>query len=498
MMTWLASDDQYLAANIPTGFGKSLLAMLLSHFSGRRTIYLTSTKGLQGQLISEFNRLGLIDIRGQNEYQCIQFPGTQVDRAPCKTGYVCPVRSECSYYSRLQSAQSAQIVVTNYAYWLSQLEYGGGLNQTATLAGHPDIQVAMNPPELLILDEAHMAGRALESFLSVQFDEYDRALLDWSHGWDYDRWRSETHRIIPDLEQEMATLRNRGQDGMDRSGELVRRFQHVQSMHIRAKRLSLAMHWIQQEDDDRVTWTPLWTKDYSHMLFRQIPKVMMMSAILTPKMVDNLGVKARWLEAPSPFPAENTPITHVKTVRVNHRATDEQMRMWAARVDDILSQRQDRKGIVFTVSYARAKYLREWSRYAHQMYTHHTRNVSEVVARFKEARAPAVLVSPSVTTGYDFPGEECEYVVVGKVPYPDTRAAIIKARVEEDRDWAGMLAMEVLVQETGRGTRSADDKCQVMVIDDSWHWWWPRYKHFAPKWFQDRVTSSVDHIPKPI
>jgi ATP-dependent DNA helicase DinG len=122
-----------------------------------------------------------------------------------------------------------------------------------------------------------------------------------------------------------------------------------------------------------------------------------------------------------------------------------------------------------------------------------------VVEKFKAAPAPAVLVSPSVTTGWDFPQEECEYIVVGKVPYPDTRGALIQARMADNRNWAAQLAMETLVQETGRGTRSADDKCQVLVIDDAWRWWWPKYKHFAPAWFQERVSGqSTDLIPQKI
>jgi Rad3-related DNA helicase len=234
------------------------------------------------------------------------------------------------------------------------------------------------------------------------------------------------------------------------------------------------------------------------MLFQQVPKIILLSAILTPHIVENLGIdKPQWIEAESPFPASNTPITHINTMRVDHRATDEMMMTWVRRIDDIIRGRQDKKGLVFTVSYARAKLLRENSRYKEQIFIHDTKNVREVVEKFKAAPAPAVLVSPSVTTGWDFPQEECEYIVVGKVPYPDTRGALIQARMADNRDWAAQLAMETLVQETGRGTRSADDKCQVLVVDDAWRWWWPKYKHFAPTWFQERVSRhSTDLIPQ--
>ena len=38
-----------------------------------------------------------------------------------------------------------------------------------------------------------------------------------------------------------------------------------------------------------------------------------------------------------------------------------------------------------------------------------------------------VLVSPSVSTGYDFPGRECEWQFICKVPFPDGRAKIQQA-----------------------------------------------------------------------
>jgi len=249
-----------------------------------------------------------------------------------------------------------------------------------------------------------------------------------------------------------------------------------------------------------VTWTPLWVKDHTSYLFQAVPKVILLSAILTPHIVENLGIAdPQWIEAESPFPASNTPITHINTMRVDHRATDDMMLTWVRRIDDIIRGRQDKKGLVFTVSYARAKLLKENSRYKDQIYIHDTKNVREVVDKFKAAPAPAVLVSPSVTTGWDFPEQECEYIIVGKVPYPDTRGALIRARMADNKDWAAQLAMETLVQETGRGTRSADDKCQVLVIDDAWRWWWPKYRGFAPKWFQERVSrQSVDLIPQQI
>jgi len=493
MMSFFNSPKQFLAASIPTGFGKSLLAMMTSWFADRRTVYLTSTKGLQSQLMADFSSMGLVDIRGQNEYECLLWPKTRVDQAPCKSGYDCKSKPLCPYYHRLDEAQKSKFVVTNYAYWLAQSIYSNGL------------QPQDKDTELLILDEAHLAGRSLESFLQISFGRYDKPTIQWHEGWDFHEWRLNCNRLTTQLREEATRLANQIRRASDIPGHLVEEHRRVTALlrkcealaHSRTDYVKEVHFWGQNEI---VTWTPLWVKDHTNLLFQQVPKVILLSAILTPHIVENLGIAdPQWIEAESPFPASNTPITHINTMRVDHRVTDEEMLTWVRRIDDIIRGRQDRKGLVFTVSYARAKLLRENSRYKDQIFVHDTKNVREVVDRFKAAPAPAVLVSPSVTTGWDFPQEECEYIIVGKVPYPDTRGALIRARMADNKDWAAQLAMETLVQETGRGTRSADDKCQVLVIDDAWRWWWPKYRHFAPKWFQERVSrQSVDLIPQMI
>ena len=171
--------------------------------------------------------------------------------------------------------------------------------------------------------------------------------------------------------------------------------------------------------------------------------------------------------------------------------TDKQVDEWVERIDEIIAGRQHLKGLVFTVSYARAQQLAKRSRFRTQMFLHTSQNTQAVVEQFKRAAPPATLVSPSVTTGWDFPGDECRYIIVGKIPFPDSRGAIVKARQAEDKSYTSMLAMQTLVQSAGRGTRSADDTCQVLVVDDTWQWWWPQNRHMAPGWFRERVLGST-------
>ena len=111
-----------------------------------------------------------------------------------------------------------------------------------------------------------------------------------------------------------------------------------------------------------------------------------------------------------------------------------------------------------------------------------------------------VLVSPTVTTGWDFPMDESghgkpQYGIIGKIPYPDTKNLVLQARHEDDKEWSAYLAMETLVQEAGRLSRTMKDKAEIFVLDDSWIWWWPSFRRFAPKWFQERVRGSLTCVP---
>jgi len=491
---WLLDpDSRFLCAAIPTGFGKSLLATLPSLLSRYKTVYMTSTIGLQEQLLRDFKSAGMVDIRGQGRYQCIQFPKLNVEQAPCHHGYICSKFLSCLYYSQLDEAKSSPLVITNYAYWLAQSNYSDGFTP---------IKKAM--PYLAIMDEAHQADRALESFLKVEFapqelSEFEEGWAEWS----WAEWQAGCSNVLPRTEDEENTITKEIIEifkvGGDAPPILSNRLTYLKRLNHKLKSISTSLvEWI-QESSVTVSFTPKWVRNYNRSLFLTVPKIILMSAFLTPKTIETLGVDPKavtWIEAPDPFDSRNTPITHVETTRVDFKTPPENMRHWARRIDDIIRGRQDRKGIVFTVSYARAEMLRDMSEFQGQMYTHKPWDVVRVVEQFKKASAPAVLVSPTVTTGWDFPGDTCEYIVVGKVPQPDSTGEVLKARRAEDSDWPSYLAMQTLVQEAGRGTRSERDRCEVLVVDDHFKWFWPKFKHFAPGWFQNRYTGSVGTIPR--
>lgn len=498
ILDWYHGPARFLGVAAPTGTGKSVIALLAARMTDTRTLIVTATKGLQEQYIGDAKPLGGVIVKGQNNFPCTLVRGIIADEGPCHEGLPCPYAKSggCPYREQLATALSSQLVITNYAYYLAQTRFSSGLGVFG----------------LVVFDEGHMAFNSMESHLTIYFAKMDVESLGVSFPAITDQWAlwrswAETslpivEGVVSKLESDVKALRTSG--GVVPSA-LSHSYRISKSVSSRLGSMSSAQgDWVIEKTHHGWRFVPKWVSGYGMAaLFQDTPKVMLMSAILSTKTADALGVSPApdraWIEAPSYFPPQNTPIWHVPTTRVNYRTDDYGSTIWVTRIDQIISRRLDRKGIVFTVSYDRAHLLLQRSRYANIMLTHSTGDVIRVVEKFKSMSAPAVLVSPTVTTGWDFPAElyNIRYIIIGKVPYPDTKDPVMKARQEDDKEWSSYLAMETVIQESGRASRSATDKCEILIVDDSWKWFWWQYQKYAPQWFKARVRGSLHSVPDP-
>ncbi len=553
ILDWLHSPARFLGVEAPTGTGKSLLGFMSAHLTGHRAVYLTFTKGLQKQLGDDFPDK-FHDIQGKSNYLCNHpehmsdenLPITPVDEAPCTYRFKCPMRgSGCTYYDSVRQSEQDPLISTNYAYWMSQMK--------ASTQGFGN-------RSLLILDEAHLALNALESHLKIVLTiedfaqgDVDMSYVDFPSSFDsldeVRNWASRsklpvTQRAtalmddLEELDKLLMTLHdNQSKDGFSRNAESSTAKDQIKTRSRKLAILSRLLEkldsleesmgdwiWEYKEAGTTPVWefTPLWPTEYAekHLFSTRaidddtkkkdadappprvpIKKILLMSAVLNPKTLDLLGIaesERKMISLPSTYPPMNTPIIHLKTVAMNHKTSDRDLRTWMERIDEIVGQRLDRKGIIFTVSYTRMRQILSQSAYGHLMMSHDTDNVISQVEAFKAAPAPAIFLSPAITSGWDFPDDECRYIILGKLPYPDTQSPVMQARMKMDKTWPGYLAMETLEQASGRGTRSFSDWCEVFIIDDSWsNWYWKNNRHFSAEWFRRRVVGRMDHVPRP-
>ena len=489
------SERRFVIQCAPTGFGKSIVYIAQAKVAGLRTFVLTSTKGLQDQLIDDFGAVGLVDVRGMNNYECLEvvMPGRKVrcDEGPCHAGYRCAMKSGgCLYYDAVRKAKESPLVVTNYAYWM-----------TAKNAG-----VDLGEIDLLVLDEAHDAPDELASFLHVEIQAHEvEGVLGTrfpQEGCEMDTLRSWAAYHGARAGERLEAIKQGAAAGGERPSNAIYEAKTLRDLQRRLQFLARAEgEWGAERKERSMHWDPVWPGEYAErMLFSGVKHVVLVSATVRPKTAKLLNIRPsdyEFREYPSSFPPERRPIIHVPTVRMNRHTPPGEIKRWLARIDQLISKRLDRKGIVHTVSYKRRNEIVAHSEYKEFMVIHESRNTAAAVHNFKRMPAPAIMVSPSLGTGWDFPYSECHFMIVGKLPYPDVSTKVMKARTREDAEYTSYLAAQALVQMSGRGMRAEDDWCEVLVLDDNLTWFVRKYKDFLPAWFTASIQWSKMN-PEPL
>jgi Rad3-related DNA helicase len=491
------TEKRFVGSVLPTGAGKTLTVVGAALLAGWRTVFLTSTKLLGTQYLRDMSSIGMVEVLGQSNYRCVAFDDEHrslrdkthhgCDEGPCRAGLQCsrkPTIEEpdaikgCLSYDAIAAARRAQLVVTNYKYWLNANRH------TPTLGRF----------DCLVLDEAHHAPNELGDFLSTTFEPLDAQTLgSGGPGTDdvaaWANWAKTWEKPIA-----------RALDSKPASRAELRKYRQLKRVAQKLATLAAMQgKWVVQQRGATWHFDPVEVGAYGEVLFRKIPHVVCTSATFTHKTADMLGIQPAdlvWHEAPSDFPVERRPVFFIPTVKLDFRSDESQIRLWLATIDNFLRQRRDRKGIIHAVSYARAKQIRDYSEFGRDMILHERHDTREQVERFKAAGPGAILVSPCVTTGYDFAGKLCEYQIIAKIPFPDRRNPVVAARTDYDKEYPAYVAMQELVQAVGRGMRSADDQCETAIFDSNCSWFMRAYRHLAPEWFLS-AYRRVETLPTP-
>lgn len=438
--------------------------------------------------MDDFAPIGLVDIRGRRNYVC-----PLRNDYTCEEGYAarCPHKGSvaCPSSQAEMRAASSMLVVTNYDKWTASKRFGAGMDhfqQVVFDEGHK------SPDALARAMQVTLHSHEVEEVLGLEFPAHDQAgeMVNWK------AWASlarvEADELYQSLQPQMKE---------NPHPSLVKRFTHARNLAKRLATLATASpeNWITDEVERGYQFDPIRPGRYSESaLLLRVPTVIVISATLRPKTLYMIGVgkdQYDYKEFESDFDPKRCPIYYVPTMRVDRRAID-LSQLWV-RLDQIAAPRKDRKGIVHTISYARREEILRASRFAPAMLINPRGEAStQIVVEFKSAPPGTILVSPSVGEGFDFPGRDCEFQFVCKIPFPDSRSKIVQARQEDDKEYGPYQAMNKLVQIFGRGMRSKQDRCENFIADDHMEWFIPRYQHLAPKWFK-AFYRRVQTLPPP-
>lgn len=515
---------RFVMTSIPGGGGKTLFGVSLGKLLGLRTAVCTATNGLLSQYQTDFAASGMVDIRGKRNYDCMD-----LNHLNCQSGSALGCRylrgKGCSYEIKKAIARNAPMVSTNYAYWLNVNDKANGIERTEAESEWE----GENPIELLILDEGHAAPQILSDYISCRIYEKDIQRfsgypLGGSAGEDMAAWSAWAKLTIPELDAEIRTtgmeLVHLGKRITPQQVEILHR---LQALMTKLDRLQFASgdDWVVEEEHG-TKYGRMWKFDSvfpgkyaEHYLFCGVPKVLVMTATGKHRTMYELGVKKEnfayksWRRI---FSAARNPIYEVacrkangSAIRLNqHTPKEEVLDLIDWMNEKIIKPRLDRKGLIQTFSYERQRLIMDQSKYAKYMIGNtadpESESAEEVARTFRKAPAPSVLVGPSFSTGWDFPMDELEYIIIVKVPIEPAISKLMKARIARDESYLEARAMQTTEQGCFRGMRKEIDQCEVFLIDGGFSWFLPKNKHHAQDWFVSaiRKLATVPMPPKPL
>ncbi len=492
VLSALNSKERFLVQVQPTGSGKSLCYVMSAVLGGRRVLILTSTKALQDQIMGDFGgAFGIADVRGQGAYQCLEDMNVTVEDGPCHYGYECPLKEGgCYWYDAVRKARNSKLVLSNYAFWMSSARINDSIGKF----------------DVLILDESHDAPEWVMKVASASISEQickdvGGTLPEGNDPEVWKRWAAGMAGMVEDEAKKMAVqIREHKTAHLVGLAGRLRKYDRALGNVLMVEPGNMVVD--RETVGGHVLIEPISAIGLAEkLLFRGVQRVILTSATIRPKTLHIMGVSGvdgmmRVEEYPSQFAVSRRPIIYVPTVRVQHDMSGESERRWVAQIDNIIRQRRDRKGIIHSVSYARARRIAQLSEFRDSMIVHDSWTVGRAIKTFRESGPGSVLVSPSISTGYDFPMDQAEFQVVSKIAFPDSRTSSSKARAKHDREYPYYITMQQIVQACGRATRSAEDQSETFIVDDHWSWLVRAYTRFAPRWFLQACRTSRT-IPSP-
>lgn len=478
--TALHSQRMHTVIQSPTGSGKSTLAGALCKLADGRTLTLTGTKGLEDQYSGTFEFM--YDVRGQGNYECIAAQGelkryfmlrrrggtVMCDDGPCHSGVPCTLKENgCLYFDAYRGAIASPYPLTNYSYAIATRRFGKGLG----------------PCDRIVLDEAHMLPEELMSNCRV---EIRLGMIEGNPPKTHKGWRRWAIAALDKLEpKEDATLKHQRRQLLESLKQIA----------------AIDDTWAWDILDDRVVFEPTVPRLLLPLLYDKAvaPKLVYLSATITPATLQLLGIAdgdISFQVMKSRFPVDRRPVYLVDSCRVDHKMNDVDRDYWLSRIDKIIRHRRDRRGIIHTVSYARAQDILHASKYRGIMIAPtRASELAAAVAAYRAAKPPVILLSPSVVTGWDFPYRDCEYQILAKMPFPDTRSRIMRARIAATENYRDHLTATSVEQAAGRGMRADDDQCEFFIVDDHARWFIPRARGLGM--FSQSFLDAVQYVDQP-
>jgi len=479
--------NKCLMIDAPTGIGKTLIGAAVQKWMGKKVLYVVTTKQLQEQIIKDYPYAAVL--KGRGTYPCLKYEGmtppVMADMCTNSQDNSCRYFASCPYQRAKRRAESADLAVLNTAYYLTECNFIGSFSGR----------------EYVILDEFDMVEDQLMSFIELKITQrmLDRLGLDPpQYKTKFESWVEWGRQALGKVRRELASYGSISEDDLDLKD--LRHKRYLENF------VSKMIFFIEEVDKDWVwypgqtewSFKPIWVSKYAQdKLWKHADHFLGMSATILDarQIARNLGLLSdqyEYEQLDSPFPKEHRPIYYTPVANCRYAEIEQAQPKIMKEIDRILDMYPNERGIIHTVSYKLTQYITKNTRHGDRMITHSSMNRAIIIEQFKKANRPLVLVSPSAERGLDLPQEQCRFIIIAKVPYPNLGDEQIKRRTYAKGDrWYAHKTVSSIIQASGRGVRSEDDHCDTYILDSQFNRLLTDHRSFFPKWYLAAIAKKT-------
>ncbi len=531
------NDYEHVIIEAPTGVGKSIIARMI-HMTLRkmhgdktwRTTITCPTKGLQDQYVREDSTIA--NLKGKKNYQCLVNSKISYGHSKCiealRSGKC--KENQCPYFkARSKWLKFAQLRVTNTMLGIL-LPVDKMIEDSAF-------------SQLQILDECHEVPNRILDCSEVKFDAMrayklrDKGMI---RGNDICDKINHLMRVLK--EYPLATIvnvdeeiREACEDVVVIADDIIKTFQVLskkKKLNANQKRSlddiqsylnAMVRHCnvitnpklqdviIQERTMDQVevagqmvdghhmhsiVMKPLLPRDMvEEAVYDKHDHFVHMSATIcgVDKYAETMGIDKYFkVEIGNPIPIENRRITYLPVGRMSGKHLDSTKPKMLEAIDELIEEHIDDNGLIHTGSYKLAEYIKNFSKYKDRVHIGRDRKVTMAWLEHgaQEGNDPVVVVSPSMTTGYDLKGDLCRFMICAKIPFGYLGEPLIKYRADNDSGSYGRETILDVVQGAGRGVRGIDDYSAYYMLDESFDTLMKRNQKYFPQWFLDAIDAE--------
>lgn len=206
------------------------------------------------------------------------------------------------------------------------------------------------------------------------------------------------------------------------------------------------------------------------------------------------------VRVPSTFPTTNRPIFVAPIADMANKHKETAWPKMATAVERLVRKYPDDRILVHTVSYPLASHITRHLISAlgsSRVLTYREAGERDKVIGKYLANPASVLVAPSLDRGIDLPADLCRVVIITKCPFPFLGDKQVSARLHSPggSSWYAVQTVRSLVQMTGRGMRSADDRCESFILDQQFvSNVYKRSKALLPSWWKAALDFTAQHV----